>query len=118
VAPLQETPATTEQRTQSVLQSGSESKKKRKHRGKKSKRNRRQSFAAPSEESSLPPTIPEIMTEQNGTTRPDADVRKPFYRLGHSGGNLSTTSLESEALLDHRYGINWDTSYFLESQSH
>jgi magnesium transporter len=103
VAPIQESSDAVEQRNQSLPQGGSETRKKRKHRGKKSKRNRRQSFAATSEASAGPPVLPEIMTEENGGHRSNSGLRQPFYRLGQSGGNLSNTSLESEALLDHRY---------------
>ncbi|EAT89624.2 hypothetical protein SNOG_02893 [Parastagonospora nodorum SN15] len=71
--------------------------KKKKHRGGgKKKRNRRQSFA---------PTA-DIVTGDMNTERPSlanvaANSRgsNSFYR---SHGNLSSTSLESEALLDHR----------------
>lgn len=72
--------------------------KKKKHRGGKKKRNRRQSFAAPSD----------IGTEDMNDERPSlANVTgnsrsrgsTSFYQM-HS--NLSSTSLESEALLDHR----------------
>ena len=46
------------------------------------------------------------MTEQNRADRPsNTGMRQPYYRLGQSGANLSSTSLESEALLDHRYLI-------------
>ena len=78
--------------------------KKRKHRGGKKKRNRRQSFAAPSEDGST-------VTEDRGEN-PEGDninrlmssgAPKPFYRLGQTSGNLSNTSLESQALLDHRF---------------
>ncbi|KAL1634478.1 CorA metal ion transporter [Diplodia intermedia] len=73
--------------------------KKRKHRGGK-KRRRRQSFAAPPSEEHT--DVPSDM----GPDRPSlADVtseealRSSFYRLRNKGSN---TSLESEALLDHR----------------
>lgn len=74
--------------------------KKRKHRGGK-KRRRRQSFAAPPSED---PT--DVPSDTMGPERPSlADVshedaaRSSFYRLRNKGSN---TSLESEALLDHR----------------
>ena len=101
-APIQVTSAGSGPNNQSLPQGYPETKKKRKHRGKKSKRNRRQSFAAPSEESSIPSAIPEITADQNGMDRSNSGFRQPFYKLGQSGGNLSNTSLESEALLDHR----------------
>jgi hypothetical protein len=102
VAPIQETSAGAEQSNQSYPQPQPESKKKRKHRGKKTKRNRRQSFAAPSEGSSMPSAIPEVITEQHGMARSNSGLRDSYYRLGQPGRNLSNTSLESEALLDHR----------------
>lgn len=101
VAPIQETSAGLEQSSQLFSQANTENKKKRKHRGKKSKRDRRQSFAAPSE-GSLQVAIPEIMTEQHVRDRSHSGLRQSFYRLGHSGGSMSNTSLDSEALLDHR----------------
>lgn len=46
------------------------------------------------------------MMEQNRADRPsNAGTRQPYYKLGQSGANLSSTSLESESLLDHRYVI-------------
>ncbi|ERF68152.1 hypothetical protein EPUS_08218 [Endocarpon pusillum Z07020] len=101
VAPIQETSAGPEQSSQLFSQASTENKKKRKHRGKKSKRNRRQSFAAPSEGSSQA-AIPEIMTEQKVRDRSHSGLRQSFYRLGQSGGSMSNTSLDSEALFDHR----------------
>ena len=57
---------------------------------------------APSEASSMPSAIPETMADHNGVERSNSGMRQTFYKLGQSGGNLSNTSLESEALLDHR----------------
>jgi magnesium transporter len=70
--------------------------RKRNHRAGKKKRTRKQSFAAPSEEdgSGLPGTSQDRNNEHNA-------ARASFYRLQE--GNLSNTSMESEALLDHRY---------------
>lgn len=79
----------------------SEGKKRRKHRGGKKRKNRRQSFAAPSENSVIHsmgeglPNDPLIEAPQD-----EEDVRLPFYR--RRTGNLSDDSLDSEALLDHR----------------
>jgi magnesium transporter len=104
VAPLQDTSAHPEQSGHSPSQAAGQSeniKKKRRHRGKKSKRTRRQSFAAPSE-ASLQSAIPEVMTEHHAGDRSNSGARQSFYRLGRSGGNLSNTSFDSEALLDHR----------------
>ena len=87
----------------SVPQTAADGKRKRKHRGGKKKRNRRQSFAAPSEAS----TVPEIAEgDQDDPMRqiPGAitsAARETFYRRGQ-GRNLSDESLDSDVLLDHR----------------
>lgn len=80
--------------------------KKRKHRGGKKRRNRRQSFAAPADE---PPT--EDMTTERPSllNAPSSSSRSNFYRLGQV--NRSNTSLESEALLDHRYASRPTAAY-------
>ncbi|KAF2739560.1 cora-domain-containing protein [Polyplosphaeria fusca] len=74
--------------------------KKRKHRGGKKRRNRRQSFAAPPSTvgdddmaAEARPSLVDI-AEQSSSRNSDS-----FYRLQR---NTSSTSLESEALLDHR----------------
>lgn len=77
-------------------------KKRRNHRGGKKKRNRRQSFAAPGEESVGVEAMRQSQNMMESAT--SASTRPPMYRLGQSGGlNLSDTSLDSQALLDHRY---------------
>jgi magnesium transporter len=73
--------------------------KKRKHRGGKKRRNRRQSFAATADTMGSGD-----MTEDHRPSLADATGQhsrhnSSFYRLH---GNNSNTSLESEALLDHR----------------
>jgi magnesium transporter len=73
--------------------------KKKRHRAGKKRRNRRQSFAAPSES-----TVAERDEDQNtrpslATTRPSA-TQSSFYRL--KAAARSNTSIESDALLDHR----------------
>ncbi|MCJ1405241.1 CorA metal ion transporter [Xylographa trunciseda] len=76
-------------------------KKKRNHRGGKKKKNRRQSFAAPSDN----PGLGDGARSSHDLLDPPASSaqRPSFYRLGQSGaGNLSDTSLDSSALLDHR----------------
>ena len=76
--------------------------KRRNHRGgKKKKKNRRQSFLpAAAEGEADPARSTQNLHEPATSTTP----RPPFYRLGQSGGrNLSDTSLDSNALLDHRY---------------
>jgi magnesium transporter len=76
------------------------SRKKRKdHRGGKKKRNRRQSFAAPSDDGS---GLLEISQSRDDMQARSA-ARSSFYRL--KGRNISNTSIDSETLLDHRYGI-------------
>lgn len=72
-------------------------KKKRKHRGGKRKKNRRQSFAAPSEGTDIH-SATEGMQDDPLVQVPE-DERVPFYRMR---SNMSDESLESEALLDHR----------------
>jgi hypothetical protein len=76
-------------------------KKKPRHRAGKKRRKRRESFAAP----------PESVDGMDSRQRPSLmnvpehasqDARDSFYRLGR-GQRGSATSLESEALLDHRY---------------
>ncbi|KAE8449400.1 hypothetical protein EG329_008301 [Mollisiaceae sp. DMI_Dod_QoI] len=71
-------------------------KKKRNHRGGKKKRTRKQSFAASTEDGS---GLPETSQSYGAGSSVNA-ARASFYRL--QGRNLSNTSLESEALLDHR----------------
>lgn len=76
-------------------------KKRRNHRAARKKRNRRQSFVLPDERSSNSNTI--RPNEDPHEQSLSATSRPPFYRLGQSGGgNLSETSLDSSALLDHR----------------
>ncbi|KAF4632156.1 hypothetical protein G7Y89_g5963 [Cudoniella acicularis] len=71
-------------------------KKKRNHRGGKKKRTRKQSFAASTEDGS---GLTESPQTRSGDGSQNA-ARASFYRL--HGRTLSNTSLESEALLDHR----------------
>ncbi len=77
------------------------SKKRRNHRSnKKKKQNRRQSFILENEEGGM---IPAGMSNHNGEGPVPAAARPGLYRLGQSGGgNLSDTSINSDALLDHR----------------
>ena len=96
----------------SVLPSQSDPKKKRKHRGGKRKKNRRQSFAAPSEASAPesatdgPPDdalvdLPEdgpAMGRSGSATMP-ARQDSDFYARRR---NLSEESLDSDTLMDHR----------------
>lgn len=69
--------------------------KKKKHRGGKKKRNRRQSFAAPSEST--------MAGDMANDSRPSlADNQARSHHSGRGYRRNSNTSLESEALLDHR----------------
>ena len=76
------------------------SKRRRNHRGGKRKKGRRQSFAVTGEDRGDGNTAAsnQGVREQSKSNAP----MPPFYRLGQSGRNLSSTSLDSEALLDHR----------------
>jgi len=77
------------------------SKRRRNHRGGKHKKNRRKSFAIAEDESGGVEALRSSRDHLDPLT-PDP-ARPSFYRLGQSGGrNLSSTSLDSEALLDHR----------------
>ncbi|GME39576.1 Mg2+ transporter protein CorA-like/Zinc transport protein [Neofusicoccum parvum] len=92
-------PATSHPQQDSSLPPNGSSKK-RKHRGGK-KRRRRQSFAAPPSEDHTDVQSDAMVTERPSLAdvTPEEAVRSSFYRLGRKGSN---TSLESEALLDHR----------------
>lgn len=74
------------------------SKKKRNHRGGRKKRPRKQSFAASTEDGSGMPG------RSNRGEPSQSAARDALYRL--QGRNLSSTSLESEALLDHRLDLS------------
>ncbi|KAK5110494.1 hypothetical protein LTR85_001007 [Meristemomyces frigidus] len=76
---------------------GSKPKKKRPRGGKNRRKNRRQSFAAPSESNADTEELerPSLLGVPRGSA-----TQSSFYRL--KSGNRSNTSLESEALLDHR----------------
>lgn len=69
--------------------------KKKTHRGKKGKKkkDRRMSFAVAADE---------MARDEAASTAVDAQSQ-PFYDQGH---NLSGTSLDSEALLDHRFVLS------------
>ncbi|KFX92179.1 hypothetical protein V490_05529 [Pseudogymnoascus sp. VKM F-3557] len=68
--------------------------KKRNHRGGKKKRTRKQSFATPSEDD-----VAEVLETTEDRKAKQSTARSPLQRLQR---NSSNTSLESEALLDHR----------------
>ena len=81
----------------------SKGKKRKNHRAGKKKK-RRQSFGASTalddtateERRGMTQSVSELQASQNS-----GNPRTPFYRMGN-GRNLSESSLESEALLDHR----------------
>ncbi len=79
--------------------------RKRTRRGGRNKRNRRQSFATPSEDAG---TVDPSRSNHDLLDVPGSSTaRPPLYKLGQSGGrNFSSTSLDSQALLDHRYGLH------------
>ncbi|KAF2876598.1 hypothetical protein BDV95DRAFT_561166 [Massariosphaeria phaeospora] len=71
--------------------------KKRKHRGGKKRRNRRQSFAATADTDMADESRPSLVNVA-GQAHSHSRASSSFYQLQ----NRSNTSLESEALLDHR----------------
>ncbi len=97
---LLNTQSTTDVLAAAQIDQGAAGKRRKNHRGGKKKKNRRQSFLPSTEEGNEEAPRPNrnLQEPQN-----PASVRPPFYRLGQSGGrNLSETSLDSNALLDHR----------------
>lgn len=87
--------------TESTVTAGKSSKKKKNRHRKR--RNRRQSFIGPEESPSVvaPASVPEAEgLAPMATDQTKSRAALPFYKLGR---DLSSTSLESEALLDHRY---------------
>lgn len=83
--------------------------KRKKNRNNRKRRHRRQSFLAAEESESQqlkPATAPaadsvaSVAQASAANDQSKSRARLPFYGLGR---NLSDTSLESEALLDHRY---------------
>ena len=77
------------------------SSKRKKNRNRK-RRNRHQSFIPPDRERSEDSPRPNVGAGDDSmeADRPTSRDTQSFFKLGH---NLSNTSLESEALLDHRY---------------
>ncbi|RMZ81384.1 hypothetical protein DV738_g2201, partial [Chaetothyriales sp. CBS 135597] len=74
-------------------------KKKRRPRASKRTKNRRQSFAAPPDDHGNDRTLPHELAVDGATRAPTEANRLGFYSLSR---NLSETSMDSEALLDHR----------------
>ncbi|EFE44430.1 hypothetical protein TRV_00779 [Trichophyton verrucosum HKI 0517] len=96
--------------TTSVMGAERSAPKKRRHRAPRKKRNRRPSFAPAGDNSHFQSPLSRVDTQPNEEHEDTKDASltetrpRPFYNLGRSGGgNLSETSLESEALLDHRH---------------
>ena len=81
---------------------GKRAKRKKKHR---KRRNRRQSFISAEDPHAGAPTTPGPEVEHMAMMADQTKSRGalPFYKLGR---DLSSTSLESEALLDHRYVVS------------
>lgn len=80
--------------------------RKKRNRNRK-RRNRRHSFLTAEESDFVPPAVstPDAAAVADLVDDlPKTDVAKPLYKLGR---NLSNTSLESEALLDHRYVLGF-----------
>jgi len=77
------------------------SKKKKKHRAGRKKRHRRQSFAAPADDTDtvgLDDDSPSVLVSADPVA---VAARNSLYR--QQSGNRSNESLDSHALLDHRY---------------
>ena len=92
-------------RTASAAQSAAPSdpaavKKRKNHRAGKKKRNRRKSFGQRDDHSGMDGSRSQHSLLDNVN---NSNGRPPMYRLGQSGANLSDVSLDSQALLDHRY---------------
>ena len=97
---LLNTQSTTDVLAAAQMDTGLPGKRRKNHRAGKKRKNRRQSFLPGTEEDVVGSTRQEHDNEDPEHSDP---VRPPFYRLGQSGGrNLSETSLDSNALLDHR----------------
>ena len=87
--------------TQSAVPNDPAAVKKRKnHRAGKKKRNRRKSFGQRDDGPSMDGSRSQHSLLDNVNS---SNGRPPMYRLGQSGANLSDVSLDSQALLDHRY---------------
>ena len=111
-------PSESAQETRSDSKSGAASSmptpkpaKRKKNRNNRKRRHRRQSFLTAEESESpsqqfKPATAPAADTvakaQSAANDQSKSRARLPFYGLGR---DLSDTSLESEALLDHRYGL-------------
>lgn len=74
--------------------------KKKRHRAGKKRRNRRQSFIAPSEATETELDVDQRSSHLDNNRPAPGQSQASFYRLKSAA--RSNTSLESEALLDHR----------------
>lgn len=108
---IPESSTTTHNAQQSAVTTSEAGKKKKRHRAGKKKRNRRQSFAAPSEDSALTELQANRPVAEASNLQQPLMANRSLYRLGNQGGNLSSTSLDSEALLDHRFDTPIDQKY-------
>ena len=98
---LLDTQSTTDVLAAAQLDSNAASRRRKGHRAGKKKRNRRQTFLASTGDGDREAMNPNRNLQESQSPAP---ARPPFYRLGQSGGrNLSDASLDSNALLDHRY---------------
>lgn len=89
--------------TQSDRQTTTDKPAKRKKNRHRKRRNRRHSFITADNPTLEPATFPapDATTVSNlAADRPKPEMAQPFYKLGREP---SSSSLESEALLDHRY---------------
>ncbi|KAI9701764.1 MAG: CorA metal ion transporter [Candelina mexicana] len=89
---------TAQQAGQQQSQPAGGSKKRKNHRSGRKKRNRRQSFA-PSSENGEGVPIQSTRPDDNLRDIQESEAAQPSF---YGRGNLSSTSLDSEALLDHR----------------
>ena len=96
--------STTDVRASAEGDQNAGTKKRRGHRGGKKKKARRQSFALGNEQDGAP--NPDRSAHDSHAASTSGTPRPSFYRLGQSGRNLSSASLDSQALLDHRYVLS------------
>ena len=98
---LLDTQSTTDVLAAAQLDPNAAGRRRKGHRAGKKKKNRRQTFLSSTGDGNM-----EAMSSSRNVqeSQSPAPTRPPFYRLGQSGGrNLSDASLDSNALLDHRY---------------
>ena len=101
IVPQLDEPSKAASAAQSAVSNDPNAAKKRKnHRAGKKKRNRKKSFGQRDDGPVMDGSRSQhsLLDNVNGS-----NGRPPMYRLGQSGANLSDVSLDSQALLDHRY---------------